>query len=95
MKRLNINLLQAPFKDANNADIVKFMQAFLKSAVAGRSMKRVENLLQAVVRNPILRLDYGRNKSSTADAKGFDRHLFDTGQMFQAIKVKVNTRGNK
>lgn len=94
MRRLGINLLQAPFKDANNSEIVKFMGAYLKAITTkSRSIKRVENLLQAVVRNPILRLDYGNNKGRTADAKGFDRHLFDTGQMFKAIRAKAKRKG--
>lgn len=54
------------------------------------SIKRVENLLQAVVRNPILKLEYGDNTAITADMKGFDRHLFGTGQTFKAIKAKAN-----
>jgi hypothetical protein len=56
----------------------------------GRSeMKRVQNLLQAVIRNPILRGDYGRNAMSTARNKGFNRLFIDTGQFFRAIKAKV------
>lgn len=90
MKRLNINLLLKPFRD-ESSEIIKFTQAFLKLATGrkGISIKRVENLLQAVVRNPIFRKEYGNNTSATADAKGFDRHLFDTGQMFKAIKARA------
>lgn len=88
MERLNINLLSDPFQ-RESAELIRFTRAFLKSALAKSSMKRVENLLQAVVRNPILREEYGPNSSSTADAKGFDRHLFDTGQMFKAIKARA------
>lgn len=89
MKRLNINLLLRPFQETSS-DILKFTKAFLSYALDGKSgLKRVENLLQAVVRNPILKKEYGQNKAPTADAKGFDRHLFDTGQMFKAIKAKV------
>lgn len=94
MKRLNINLLQRPFQE-RNSDILKFTDAFLKLVVRrpGISIKRVENLLQAIVRNPILRQEYGANKSSTADSKGFDRHLIDTAQMFKAITARVTKRG--
>lgn len=88
MERLNINLLLRPFQD-QSADINKFTKAFLQSAVAQKSMKRVENLLQAIVRNPILRGEYGSNKAHTADAKGFDRHLIDTAQMFKAIRARA------
>lgn len=89
MKRLNINILQRPFQETSSA-ILKFTEAFLKMAVSGTvSEKRVVNLIQAIVRNPILRQEYGKNKSATADAKGFDRHLIDTGQTFQNIKARV------
>lgn len=94
MKRLNINLLQRPFRE-RNSDILKFTDAFLKLALKrpGMSIKRVENLLQAIVRNPILKQEYGENKSATADAKGFNRHLIGTAQMFKAIIAKATKRG--
>lgn len=92
MERLNVNLLSKPFED-QSTELNRFVKAFLsfamKSTGSAGSLKRVENLLQAVVRNPILKLEYGSNRSSTADAKGFDRHLFDTGQMFKAIRARA------
>jgi hypothetical protein len=96
MKRLNINILLKPFQ-SRDSEILKFTEYFLRLVVKrpGTNIKRVENLLQAIVRNPILRQEYGPNKSSTADAKGFNRHLFDTGQMFKAIKARVIKRGSR
>lgn len=92
MERLNINLLLRPFQE-RNSDILKFTTEFLKLVTSGKSsIKRLENLLQAIVRNPILKQEYGPNKPATADGKGFDRHLFDTGQMFKAIKARVKRR---
>lgn len=89
MKRLNINLLAHPFKD-ENSDILAFTDYFIRSIFTkSKSMRRLENLLQAIVRNPILRQEYGPNKKLTADSKGFNRHLIDTGQMFKAIRAKV------
>lgn len=90
MKRLNINLLLRPFQEPND-ELLKFTDAFLKYVVRrpGVSIKRVENLLQAIVRNPILKQEYGKNNSATADAKGFDRLLIDTGQMFKAIRARA------
>lgn len=88
-ERLGIDLLREPFKNPES-EINRFTTAFLRFAAARKgSLRRVENLLQAVVRNPILRQEYGANKATTADNKGFDRHLFDTGQMFRAIKAVV------
>jgi hypothetical protein len=93
MKRLNIDLLRAPFKK-KSSEIMQFTKAFLSLVTYKPTMnlKRVENLLQAVVRNPIYRQDYGINSGYTAKAKGFNRHLFDTGQMFKNIRVKAKKR---
>lgn len=90
MERLGINLLSEPFKN-EGSEIMKFMREFLKVIVKNNpsGLRRVENLLQAVVRNPILRKDYGDNTATTAMAKGFDRHLIDTAQTFKAIKAKA------
>ena len=89
MKRLGINLLLQPFQNPES-ELNRFTTAFLRFASAKKgTLRRVENLLQAVVRNPILRQEYGKNKGSTADNKGFDRHLFDTGQMFKAIRARA------
>lgn len=90
MRRLNINILLRPFQE-KNSQILEFTNYFLKLVVKrpGTSLKRIENLLQAIVRNPILRQEYGPNNAATADAKGFSRHLFDTGQMFKSIRARV------
>lgn len=94
MERLNINLLQRSFQE-RNSDIIKFTNEFLKLAVKRTdiSVKRLENLLQAIVRNPILKQEYGQNSSIAADNKGFDRHLIDTAQMFKAITARMTKRG--
>lgn len=87
--RLNIDLLRRPLQD-ETSDIMRFVKVFLTNIFKkGGNMKRVENLLQAAIRNPILNEEYGKNNSQTADNKGFNRHLFDTGQMFQSIKARA------
>jgi hypothetical protein len=98
-KRLGVDLLRAPFKSKNNQEINNFTKAFFQMALSDsnkqgaiRNAKRLINLVQAIVRNPILRGDYGGNKGSTADAKGFDRLLFDTGQMFKNIRARIRGR---
>ncbi len=93
MERMNRNILLEPFQQ-RNSEILKFTNYFLRYIVGrpGSSIKRIENLLQAIVRNPILKKEYGENSARTADNKGFDRHLFDTGQMFKAIRARVIRR---
>jgi len=82
--RLGFNYLTEPFKK-RNSDIIKFSNEFFK-LVFGRSQKRrAENLLQAIVRNPILRGDYGPNSAMTKKIKGFDRAMIDTAQLFKSI----------
>ncbi len=93
MERTHHNFLLEPFQK-KDSEIIKFTNYFLRFIVGkpGQSVKRIENLLQAIVRNPILNQEYGKNTSTTADNKGFDRHLFDTGQMFKAIRARMIRR---
>jgi hypothetical protein len=91
-KQTGINFFTRPFKSKKNKDLLRFVQEFFK-IVTGRSQpRRAENLLQAIVRNPILRGDYGRNSRVTKDIKGFDRFMIDTGQLFKSITAKVVKR---
>lgn len=93
MKRLNIDLLRAPFKK-KSSELMQFTLSFLSLVTykPGMTIRRVENLLQAVVRNPIFKQEYGINSEATAETKGFNRHLFDTGQMFKNIRVRARRR---
>lgn len=88
MDRLGFNFFARPFKDESQ-EIVKFTKAYLLFLFRNSSLKRVENLLQAVVRNPILRGDYGTNSEFTEANKGFNRYMIDTGQMFRAIRARA------
>lgn len=90
-ERLGRNYLTEPFKRKSSA-IIKFTNEFFK-LVFGRSEKRrAENLLQAVVRNPILRGEYGPNSALTKKVKGFDRGMIDTAQLFKAIKARCTVK---
>jgi hypothetical protein len=95
-KESGINFYQRPFKMRTNKEILRFSKAFLKSVMTPngnmKEKRRVENLLQAIVRNPILRGDYGINKRATAARKGFNRFMIDTGQLFKGIKAKVKKK---
>lgn len=91
-ERLGFNYLTEPFHD-RTSDITKFMTEFFRFAFGRSEKKRLENLLQAVVRNPILRGDYGSNSALTKRIKGFDRLMIDTAQLFKSIKASVKTKG--
>jgi len=90
-ERLGFNFYTEPFKK-KGSDIIKFTRSFFKLAFGASEKRRAENLLQAVVRNPILRGDYGPNSPLTQKIKGFDRAMIDTAQLFKAIKAFCKVR---
>lgn len=95
-RHLGFNYLTRPFRK-RTAPRVKWANAFFKMVFSlsdgtggiASKKKRCENLLQALVRNPILNGEYGSNKRATARRKGFNRKLIDTAQFFRAIKSRV------
>lgn len=82
--------LKKPFKIAGNKEVLAVIKEIAAQTFGKKSPdnKRLENAVQAVIRNPILRGDYGNNKRSTIKAKGFDKLGIDTAQFFKAIKAK-------
>ena len=91
-KQTGINFYTKPFKSKKNADILRFTKSFFDLCGKRTSSKRVENLLQAIVRNPIARGDYGSNSEVTKKIKGFDRFMIDTAQLFRRITAKVQVK---
>lgn len=88
---LGFNYLVKPFRQKND-DAVKMLNTFFQLVFSEGNasiMRRLENLIQAVVRNPIVRGDYGSNTPEAKRAKGFSRRGIDTGQLFKVIKAKV------
>jgi hypothetical protein len=82
--------LKKPFKEPKNKEVLALVreianQTFSKNTIDN---KRLENAVQAVIRNPILRSDYGNNAQSTIKQKGFDKLGIHTSQLFKAIKAK-------
>jgi hypothetical protein len=103
-EKTGINYLTEPFEKSfhssgaeftssyNNSDIQRFLKEFFKLAFGKSEKRRCENLLQAVVRNPILRGDYGANSPMAEKIKGFDRYMIDTAQFFKAIKATCKVK---
>jgi hypothetical protein len=87
--RRKTDYFRAPFK-RKSSDIIRFSKEFFKLLAGQSEERRVLNYLQAIVRNPILRGDYGPNMPSTIRRKGFDRYMIDTGQLFNSIKARVS-----
>lgn len=90
--RLGFNYLLEPFKK-RSSDIIKFTNEFFKLAFGRSEKRRAENLLQAVVRNPILRGEYGGQSDLTKKIKGFSRPMIDTAQLFKSLKAVCKVRG--
>lgn len=91
--REQFNYLQEPFKTKDN-DIQKLIKDFFDFAFGRTEARRLENTLQALVRNPILKKEYGTNAPLTKAIKGFDHVMMDTAQFFKAIRARVNKRGS-
>lgn len=87
------NLLAGPWKDDGNKDVVEVTQEIQSSLAKSRAhvadRRRFENAAQAVVRNPILRGDYGHNSKVWQEKKGFDRLLINTGKLFSHIRARL------
>lgn len=91
-EKLKFNYLVRPFKAKNNADILRFSKSFFELCLGKGQKKRCENLIQAIVRNPITRGDYGSNTKLTASIKGFNRLMIDTGQFFKSITARTKVK---
>lgn len=80
--------LRKPFLLASNKEIVDVVNFIVQTMNGKGDKQRILNGMQAVVRNPILRGEYGRNERKWAKKKGFDDALLMTGQFFKAIKAR-------
>lgn len=80
--------LRKPFTLAKNADLLAVINFIVDNLNGKGNQQRILNAIQAVIRNPILRGDYGRNSQKTAKEKGFNQLLMATGQLFKNIKVR-------
>lgn len=89
--REKYDYLVAPFKK-KDAAIQKLIKDFFKLAFGKSESKRLQNTLQAVVRNPILKKEYGPNTSATQRHKGFDHVMMDTAQFFKSIRARVRLK---
>jgi hypothetical protein len=91
-KHIGINFYTVPFNSKKNRDLLKFVDEFFALCAGRGEVRRAINFLQAIVRNPILRGDYGKNSKVTKKIKGFDRFMIDTGQLFKALTAKVTVK---
>ena len=81
--------LRKPFMLRSNADVLAVLKYVVDNLNGKDSKQRIINAVQAVVRNPIMRGNYGKNSAKTSKAKGFNKLLMDTGQLFKNIKARL------
>lgn len=87
---VEFNLLLSPWRNPDNDDVVKLIgQMIADMSVNGNRRQPFLNAAQAVVRNPILRGDYGENSKEWAKKKGFNRLFINTATMFKAIIARM------
>ena len=80
--------LTRPFTIKNNQNLLNVIRMVVEQFNGKGSERRIVNALQAVIRNPILRGDYGKNSRKTAKAKGFNKLMICTAQFFRNIMAK-------
>lgn len=71
----------------NNSDLMKVMDELMVIFNKKPNSRRIENAAIAMIRNPIIRMDFGSNAASTISEKGFDRPMVDTGTLFSNISA--------
>lgn len=81
------NLLLAPWRATANKDVTRVVKEIARNLKTKGDLRRFINAAQAVVRNPIVRGDYGENSAKWARIKGFNRLLINTGKFFNSIKA--------
>lgn len=77
----------------SNTDLIKVTNELIKIFNGDLDPRRVENAAIAIIRNPIIRMDYGRNAASTEKEKGFNRPLVDSATLFNNITAKYYIKG--
>lgn len=75
--------------NASNNDLNLVTKELIKAFSGGEvEQRRIQNAAIALIRNPILRKDFGSNMRSTSDVKSFDWPMVDTGTFFLNIKAE-------
>jgi hypothetical protein len=85
-------ILSNPLENQNTKEHEVFMDSLIEYSndKTAANSNKIKNSLKAVIVKPILTSVYGYNTQKTADKKGFNKLLVDTGQTVKAIKVKIN-----
>ncbi|GLT13902.1 hypothetical protein [Vibrio algivorus] len=75
-----------------NQDVIRVTNELVKLFDAGNQspeqIRRIESAARALIRNPIMRKDFGSNAHATISGKHFDWPMVDTGAFFNSIKAQ-------
>lgn len=86
------NWLISPWRKESNRDVLNVISDYSRYLAKPGNENRLKNAVQAVVRNPILRGEYGDNREETAKKKGFNKFMVATGTFFNSIKALVKRK---
>lgn len=88
-------ILDEALEQAGQEEISEMAELFVKLVMepgAGTlTVKKLENVVLAIVRNPIIRREYGPNAPATIEKKGFDRFGVNTGTLMKSIEAKYGS----
>lgn len=87
------NWLISPWRKESNRDVLNVITDYSRYLAKPGNESRLRNAVQAVVRNPIMRGEYGDNREETAKKKGFNKFMIATGTFFDNIKALVRRKG--
>lgn len=83
-------------RDPHNEDLITMFEAlkniFLKNDWDSDDENILTNASRALIRNRIIENRLGRNSKVTADNKGFNRPMMDTGTLFTNIESWYETK---
>lgn len=94
-RKTGVNFFRRPFRGKLSIEARRFKKALMKMFGAkkmGNKRKLAEQLLVEAIRKPIRRRAYGPNRADTVLTKGFNRRLFDTGQVYEAIRARIKRK---
>jgi hypothetical protein len=87
----NYGIISTAFNRMSNEDVIDITEQIGKAISEDSDdadRRRYLNGLQAIVRNPIMRKEYGSNSPVTVKIKGFDWVGVMTGQFFDNIRAR-------
>lgn len=77
-------------ENPNNKELIEIAKLFAIPVKTQNEINQLQNLTQALIKNPILRKDYGQNSLTTANEKGFNHVAINTGRLFRSIKAEYH-----